>query len=888
MKSEKETIIEEEQELPCVKCKLWEGTENFCPVNPMIQGRGFIGPDGIMIVGQNPGEQEDLRNKVFIGPSGKLSIELLRDAGIPQSLVWITNAVKCRTEDNASPDVKHVNQCRLILNDEIEQIQPKVIVAYGAVALKSLTRKTGIMNLRGTVLQTRDGIPVIPTYHPSFVLRYPQHRDTVVSDLKLAKRVFDGTINTKLPKYKIYSGGEDLEEFTEYLSHQPLGWTAVDIETNTLDPWKNNAKVISIGVSNSPRTGWAVPLYHRDSYLSDGELEDVLLALQAFLEGEEFNLGFHNLKFDVQFLNQQLLKKEGSLLKCSSVREDTLLMHYLCVSEEESHRLKNLSLRYTDMGEYDSSVEEFFEGVAKDKRDYEDLPIEDLLTYNAADADATVRIHQAMQESMDYWGMEETYRFLVELASNLVEVEANGVKINMDSCIQTTQELQEEEAGILMDLLESQPVQEAISLRVSQRQKQGLKTPAWTFGSTQALKVLYFDVLKNPVIKRTAKKEPSLDAEVLNKYSSDGCVISQKILELRKVSKNLSMYGDKKVRSWIHHDGLVHPKFNVASTVTGRLSSSDPNYQNFPRDGKAKKMIVPRLSENDFFLEADYSQNELRGLCHYSKSPTLLAAFNAGVDVHAEGARQMFDYSVEDWDTMKERNPDQWKSLRSSYKTIVFGVIYGKGAKSLAEDLWKAAGSPACGSSAYQQEAEEKLELFFQKEPKVKSWIRSVHQTIRAKKFVRSRFGRVRRLEAIDSPDEHTQSECLRMGVNFILQSWSSDVTVVACQRVHQLCKEMNWNVWVQGTVHDSITCDGHKDHLLDLACSVRYIMERPPRSLDVPLEPSVSVGKSWGEVSEYDFESFYQLWIETKDKKLSEVLNRLTTDTWSKPPKNW
>jgi len=864
---------------PCTKCGLYETKNGFCPSNPLMEGRGYSGQGGIMVIGQNPGEVEDQYNKVFIGASGKLLMQLFSNAEFPASKVWLTNAVKCHTQDNVEPETKHVNQCRMILEKEIEQHNPSLIVALGATALKSSTKKAGITKLRGTILKGLKDVPVVPTYHPAYVLRYPQHENTLISDLRLAKKVFNGEVTTRLPEYRYLLGEEDLNDFVGYLFDQPQGYTMVDIETNSLDPWSAEAKILSIGFCNEEETGWAVPLHH-ENYNNEEFTQKVCLIISGWLEHKDYNKGFHNLKFDVQFLNQKLLPKRTT--KVCSVTRDSLLLHYLAVSEEESHSLKTIALKLTDMGDYDKPVSDFFEGKPSTQRNYEDLPLDVLLMYNAADCDAAFRIEKRMQDNLQEWDLQKTYDFLIELAMDLVDIEANGVRIDLKVCEEYTKEMSGKQKEIEDELLGMKAVQNAQIKRALDKKKAGQPCPVWTFGSTQALRILYFNILKKPVIKHTKKKEPSLDAEALGKYSSKGCVISQKILELRKVSKELSMYGLKAVKGWIHDDGLVHPQFLVSSTVTGRLSSKSPNYQNFPKGGKSKTMIVPRLSKDDFYMEVDYSQNELRGLAHYSGSPTLKKSFIDGVDVHLEGARQMFDYTKEEWETLAEEDPQKRKDLRQFYKSVAFGIVYGKGPGALAEDLWKAAGSPACGAEKYEQEAREKLDLFFHKEPEVRKWIDNTHEKIRKKKFIRSRFGRIRRLDAVDSESEATQGEALRQGVNFILQSWSADVTVIACMRFNRLVKELGWEVWLQGTVHDSINCDGHKRHLIDAACSLRYIMQRPPRPLKVPVAPRVSVGHSWGEAEEMDEEAMeltYEAWIQ--DCTYLELLEEITKDTW-------
>lgn len=857
----------------CEECQLCNGSRNFAPKHPLLFGRGCIDKP-LLFVGQNPGAEEDDVGKVFVGPSGKLLINVIKDIGINEEIVHYTNVVKCRTLNNREPTTTEVKCCLPILLQELERLQPKVIVPLGSLACKALGG-SAITQVRGTILETRSHIPMIPTYHPAYILRYPQHLKAFCDDIRVAYEVYQGRTFGQLPKYLVVKSQEDESVLSTYLNTDKV--VAVDIETKTLDPFSNDAKILCIAFCHTKGTAVVVPLRHKDNPNVDTpHYHRCVEIIKAFLCDITKKKIFHNAMFDVEYLQHHICQEKSIV----GVVGDTMIKHYLAVSEEEEHGLKSLALRYTDMGNYDKEVDSFLEGIPTTQRDYEKyIPYDTLLQYNGADTDATIKINSVFDEYIRQWNLSFTYSFVVELVMTLQEVEASGFKLDITEAQIQTLELEEQEKLLLQKLDAIPEVQQAKELRIRDYTMRGQPIPSWSYNSVQALRVLYFDVLHMPLQKETSKGNPCLDAEVLQCYVAEGDPVSSTLCEYRAIRKQLSMYSSDKVSSWLSDDGLVHPQFLPHVTVTGRLASRNPNFQNFPRDGKAKRMIVSRW-EDGLVVEADYKQNELRGLAHYSKEPQLINAFLTNMDPHTEGAKQTFNYDDASWKELKVTNIEKAKHLRFLYKLIVFGVMYGRGAKSVAEDLWDAAGKPKGGPTQFEFDARSKIDLFFSKNKRVASWIDRQHARAMRDGFIRTRFGRVRRLDTIRSSDEGVVAEAMRQAVNTQLQTWSSDVTVIALMRIKKFLHIMKWPAIIFGTVHDSIVFDVRAPYLFETICVVHYIMSRPPRPLVVPLVPDFGVGSSWGEKQELDFSVGIEQWYNSKPEYLS-LLEEITKDTF-------
>ncbi|HMV69029.1 MAG TPA: uracil-DNA glycosylase, partial [Myxococcota bacterium] len=168
----------------CRRCKLCEGRRQI------VFGVGDPEAD-LMVIGEGPGEQEDLRGEPFVGPAGEMLDRMLENVlGLGRSKVYIANVVKCRPPGNRNPDLDEVAACLPFLERQILAVQPKLILILGGVALQHVLKINGITRNRGKELAWRT-IPTIPTFHPAYLLRQPGDKKLTFEDLKLARRRYD-------------------------------------------------------------------------------------------------------------------------------------------------------------------------------------------------------------------------------------------------------------------------------------------------------------------------------------------------------------------------------------------------------------------------------------------------------------------------------------------------------------------------------------------------------------------------------------------------------------------------------------------------------------------------------------------------------------------------
>ena len=252
------SVNEMGESVRCTKCELHKKA-----ISIKIPGR-TLGNNDILLVAEAPASDEDILNEVLIGKSGKKLDWLCELAGI-QHMHRRTNAVRCFP--HGTPKTIHIETCRPYLVKEISRVKPKVIVALGAIALKSLIRKQDLTHNRGIIFYYHDeknnvDIPVIGTYHPAACLRFWEYDKIVIRDLKLAKKIATGWSESKKREGVVYVVGRDIElsEFTKVFSSTKK-YIAMDAEFTNLD--FTRGKLLCASFSCSPGIGYVVPFYRR-------------------------------------------------------------------------------------------------------------------------------------------------------------------------------------------------------------------------------------------------------------------------------------------------------------------------------------------------------------------------------------------------------------------------------------------------------------------------------------------------------------------------------------------------------------------------------------------------------------------------------------------------
>jgi DNA polymerase-1 len=349
----------------------------------------------------------------------------------------------------------------------------------------------------------------------------------------------------------------------------------------------------------------------------------------------------------------------------------------------------------------------------------------------------------------------------------------------------------------------------------------------FNINSPKQLGVILFEKLELPVIKKT-KTGYSTDAEVLEQLKDQHEIVSQ-ILEYRQLVKLNSTYVEGLLGVINNNTGKIHSSFNQTVTVTGRISSTEPNLQNIPikleMGRKVRKVFVPS-DENFILLDADYSQIELRVLAHITNDTNMIDAFLNNEDIHTSTASKVFGVSKNEVTSL----------LRSRAKAVNFGIVYGIGDFSLSKDL-----------GITKKEAGKYIDEYLEKYPQVKEYMTNIKKEAKEKGFVTTIFNRRRYIPEIKSKNFNIRSFGERVALNTPIQGSAADIIKIAMVNVYRELNKRNLKSRLILQVHDELIVEVHKDEIDQVKKIVEESMKNAA-SLRVPLDIEMNIGKNWYE----------------------------------------
>lgn len=353
----------------------------------------------------------------------------------------------------------------------------------------------------------------------------------------------------------------------------------------------------------------------------------------------------------------------------------------------------------------------------------------------------------------------------------------------------------------------------------------GMVGEEFNINSPKQLGVILFEKLRLPFAKKT-KTGYSTSADVLEKLQSEHPVIKC-ILDYRQLAKLKSTYADG-LAAYIQPDGRIHGHFHQTITATGRISSTDPNLQNIPirmeLGRQIRKVFIPE--DGYVFLDADYSQIELRVLAHMSGDERLINAYREAKDIHRITASEVFHTPFE------EVTPAQ----RSSAKAVNFGIIYGISSFGLGQDL-----------NISKKEAERYIEKYFQTYPRVKEYLDSLVAAARENGYSTTLFGRRRPIPELSNSNYMVRSFGERVAMNSPIQGTAADIIKIAMIRVNRRLKEENLRSRLILQIHDELLVEAYTDEKEKVAQIMVEEMQGAAK-LAVELEAEVKEGKDWYE----------------------------------------
>lgn len=353
----------------------------------------------------------------------------------------------------------------------------------------------------------------------------------------------------------------------------------------------------------------------------------------------------------------------------------------------------------------------------------------------------------------------------------------------------------------------------------------GYAKQVFNINSPKQLGVVLFEDMKLPGAKKT-KTGYSTSVDILEKIKHEHPII-QDILEYRHLAKLKSTYADG-LAVYIQEDNRIHSKFNQTITATGRISSTDPNLQNIPIRlplGRAiRKVFIPE--EGYIFVDADYSQIELRILADLSGDPTLISAYQNHQDIHATTASEVFNIPLSEVTSDQRRNA----------KAVNFGIVYGLSAFGLSQDL-----------NISRKQASDYIDKYFNTYPKVKEFLDSTVAKAKEEGMVRTIFNRVRPIPELTSSNFMQRNFGERVAMNSPIQGTAADIMKIATIRVNKRMKQQNMKSRLVLQIHDELLIEASLDEVEE----VKKILEEEmtgAASLAVPLEIGISTGNNWYE----------------------------------------
>lgn len=622
------------------------------------------------------------------------------------------------------------------------------------------------------------------------------------------------------------------------MARQYDGWIACDIETRRVE-WEDN-KLLSIGFAYGPNHCLAVhniPIrgakHEGTTWEHDDEVVDVL---NWVFDQPDIKYIWHNGKFDCGRL-KYLVGIDAH------VDDDTMLQHFVCINEKQgTHGLKDLGQLYLQAPAWDDELDQIKRDWCKRNKVplkefmYDSIPTSVLIPYMQRDCIATYRLHQVFNK-LTRPGSEFIYRQLCRASTAYGDIELAGQQIDVDY-------LEELEADLDKLVVQSQKRLDAVSGKywdpLLYSAATGAKTkPDAVFSpkSPKQLKWMLGEVMGHPVPSTDATTMQTLMDEIDSMGEAadpDAKEFMESILDVRKYSKYLETYV-LGIRDVLCRDGRVRCTFNLHGTETGRLSSSNPNMQNIPRNKMIKNLIV--ASSGKCLLQLDYSQAELRVLAMLSGDPALINIYVSGKDLHDAVCDMMFG-----------EGSHKDKELRNLAKTINFGIAYGRGAGSIATKFKKS-----------MREAQDIIDKWFAPMPKVKEFINNRRRMATRGEPCVTIFGRERHFVITDEELNHIQNEY----INTPIQGTASDFTMLSLLNIYDYLQE-HWQgkARIVSTVHDSIILevDDKPEYLKEIGNVCVDIMARTPLDYvpdcPVPFVADAEIGYKWGEMYKLDMET--------------------------------
>ncbi|MCE7030697.1 DNA polymerase I [Jiella avicenniae] len=593
------------------------------------------------------------------------------------------------------------------------------------------------------------------------------------------------------------------------------GILAFDTETDALSAM--NGKLVGVSFAVAPGRAAYVPLGHvspngEADLLSERSaeeeigpqipLETALAILKPVLEDPAILKVGQNTKYDTL-----VMMRHGIVV---APFDDTMLISYALDASASlsGHGMDELSERF--LGHKPISFKDLC-GSGRNARPIASCEIERVTHYAAEDADVTLRLWRVLKPRLAAEGLASVYERLEKpLVPVLARMEERGIMVDRQILSRLSGRFAQKQGGLEAEIAE-------------------LAGEEFNPGSPKQLGEILFGKLGLPGGKKTKGGQWSTDVKVLEELAAEGHPLPSKIVEWRQLTKLKGTYTDT-LPNHMDAAGRIHTSYSMASTTTGRLSSSEPNLQNIPvrtEEGRAIRtaFVAP---EGKKLVSADYSQIELRILAHIADIPQLKQAFVEGLDIHAMTASEMFGVPVEGMPS----------DVRRRAKAINFGIIYGISAFGLANQL-----------AIPREEAGLYIRRYFERFPGIRDYMDATKAFAKQHGYVETLFGRRAHYPDIKSPNASMRAFNERAAINAPIQGTAADVIRRAMVRMEPALAEAGLSAKMLLQVHDELIFevpDEEVDATLPLVAKVMAEAPLPRVDLSVPLVVDAKAAENW------------------------------------------
>jgi len=595
-------------------------------------------------------------------------------------------------------------------------------------------------------------------------------------------------INTEKVEYQLITKTNQVDKLLSEL--HKIKTICFDTETTGLDVLQSEIVGLAIAIRDSQ--AWYI------AFSTELNAINTLYKFKQLFDNKYILKVGHNLKFDIQILRKYGISVEQPYF-------DTMIAHYLLYPEGK-HKLDSVTeslLNYKMI-----PIEELIGKKGPNQLNMKDIEVNRVKDYACEDADLTFRLYK---------------KLVPELKSNNLLELAENIELPLIEVL-TDMEL----AGFNLDVGNMNDYEKQLEKEIGKVEKEIYDKAGEEFNiaSPKQLGIVLFEKLKiSSNARMTKTKQYSTSEETLQQIKNSHPIINV-ILDYRSLTKLYSTYV-KTLPKLIDKDThRIHTSFNQTITVTGRLSSVNPNLQNIPireeRGREIRKAFIP-ASDEYILLSADYSQIELRLMAHMSGDQNMIEAFTSGTDIHRSTAAKIF--KVDPFEVTRE--------MRSSAKTANFGIIYGISAFGLSQRL-----------NISRTDAKALIDNYFNSFPKVKEYMDRSIENAKSAGYVTTLFGRRRYLPDIHSANSVVRGVAERNAINTPIQGTAADIIKIAMISIHRQLKNKYKTMMIL-QVHDELVFDVYKPELEQVKKLVKYEMENVVK-LKVPLEVEIGTGKNW------------------------------------------